>query len=105
VATQDALYFSWGSGSGIYRSTLGKLAPSGDGLVKTTSGEYFNPSHGPPTLVVALENGQLNVYRAKVSWARFNDWQDPEFMGTLKDFGDRLAIVDGNGRELPSTLP
>jgi hypothetical protein len=105
VATQGAFYYSWGSGSGVYRSRFGKLAPSGDGLVKTISGEYFNPSLGPPTLVVALENGQLRVYRANVYWGKFNDWQDPEFMGTLKDFGDRLAIVHSNGQELPSTLP
>jgi hypothetical protein len=39
------------------------------------------------------------------SLGKFNEWEDPELMGTLKDLGDRLAIVDNNGQELPSTLP
>ncbi len=105
VAANGAFYYSWGSGSGVFRSTLGKLAPSGSTLAKTTSIEYFNRSYGPPGLVIAREGEPLLVYRATVDLGKFNEWKDPELMGTLKDFGDRLAIVDNNGQELPSTLP
>jgi len=66
---------------------------------------YTNASLGPPNLVVALENGQVVVYRATVYWEHFNDWLNPERMGTRKDFRDRLGILDSNGRELGETLP
>jgi hypothetical protein len=105
VVANGAFYYSWGWGSGIYRSNLGKLAPNGTSLVRTTSPAYFNPSSGPPGLVVALEDGRLVVYRATVYWGKFNEWLDPEPMGFLKDFGDRLAVVDDSGKELSTTLP
>jgi hypothetical protein len=105
AATNGAFYYSWSWGSGIFRSLLGKVAPAGDDLVKTTSGEYFNPGMGPPNLVVALEGGQVVVYRATVYWAKFNEWENPELIGMLADFGDRLAIVDSEGQELPNVLP
>jgi hypothetical protein len=98
-------YYSWGWGSGIYRTFLSKLAPDGTGLARTDSDPYYNSSGGPPSLVIALESGQLVVYRATVYWEKFNEWLDPELIGTLVDYGDRLAIVDGNGRELPQVLP
>jgi len=105
LVASGAFYFSWNSGSGVFRSTLGKLAPEGAGLLRTTSIDYFNPSSGPPGLVVAREGEQLLVYRATVYWGDFNEWTNPELMGTLKDFGDRLAVVDNDGEEIPSTLP
>ena len=105
AATKGAFYYSWSWGSGIYRSFLGKVAPDDDRLVKTSSVAYFNPSMGPPGLVVASEDGQVVVYRATVHWAKFNEWQNPELIGTLADDGDHLAIVDSDGQELPNVLP
>lgn len=105
VAANGAFYYSWRSGSGIDYSILGKLAPDGDVLAGTSSIEYTNPSLGPPNLVVALEGGQVLVYRATVYWGKFNDWLTPELMGTLKDFGDHLGILDSTGQELPAKLP
>jgi hypothetical protein len=105
VATNGAFYFSRGWGSGMYRTTFGKLAPSGAGLVKTTSGGYFNSGYGPPPLVIALEAGRILVYRPARSPRVFNEWQSGTLIGVLKDFGDRLAIVDSNEQEIPSMLP
>ncbi|MBN2575703.1 MAG: hypothetical protein JXP73_14145 [Deltaproteobacteria bacterium] len=105
LVADGAFYYSWDSGSGIFRSALGKLAPSAATLLRTRSIDYFNPGSGPPGLVVDREGEQLLVYRAWVDWGKVNEWQNPEFMGTLADFGDRLAIVDDAGQELPSTLP
>jgi hypothetical protein len=105
VATNGAFYFSRGWGSGMYRTNFGKLAPSGAGLVKTTSGGYFNYGSGPPPLVIALEAGRILVYRPAGFPRTFNQWQSGTLIGTLKDFGDRLAIVDSNEQELPGTLP
>jgi hypothetical protein len=102
VIANGVFYFSWGSGSGIYRSNLGKLALKGTTLTRTTSAAYFNPGSGPPGLVVSLENERLVVDRA---WGKFNEWTNPERMGFLKDFGDRLAVVDSNGKEISTTLP
>ena len=105
VFANGAFYYSWVYGSGISYSVLGKLAPAGDALVRTTSVYYTNASLGPPNLVVAMANGQLVVYRATVYWGQFNDWLNPELMGTLADFGDRLGILDSNGQELGARLP
>jgi len=103
--TNGAFYYSWGSGSGIYRSNLGKVALDGTTLIRATSPSYFNPSSGPPGLVVTLENARLVVYRAAVAWGKFNEWTNPEPIGFLKDYGDRLAVVDDTGKELSTTLP
>ena len=105
VVANGAFYYSWVVGSGISHSILGKLAPDGAALARTISYSYTNASLNPPNLVVALENGQVVVYRATVDWEHFNDWQNPERMGTLKDFGDRLGILDSNGQELEEMLP
>jgi hypothetical protein len=105
VVADGAFYYSWSSGSGIFRSALGKLIVSrGSVLVKYGSPAYVNPGFGPPGLVVAYEGGQVVVYRATVGWAKFNEWQNPEYIGLLKDFGDHLSIMNG-GKELPTTLP
>jgi hypothetical protein len=105
MATQGAFYSSWGAGSGIYRTNFVKLAPSGAGLVRTTSGGYVNSNDGPPPLVVALVAEQILVYRPASTPTDFNQWQGGELIGTLKDFGDRLGIVDGNGQEIPAEFP
>ena len=105
VVTHSAFYYSWGSGSGMYRTNFGKLAPSGPMLVRTTSGGYPNPGYGPPPLVIALEAGQILVYRPAGFPSDFNQWEGGELIGTLKDFGDRLAIVDSSGQEIPAAFP
>jgi hypothetical protein len=105
VVANGAFYYSWGYGSGIYTSNLGKLVLDAASLVRTTGPGYRNPGSGPPGLVVALENARLVVYRATVNWGKFNEWLNPEPMGYLKDFGDRLAVVDGSGKEISTTLP
>lgn len=105
VVANGAFYYSWTVGSGISYSILGKLAPDGAALARTISYSYSNASLNPPNLVVALESGQVVVYRATVDWEHFNDWLNPELMGTLKDFGDRLGILDSNGHELGEMLP
>jgi hypothetical protein len=105
VAINGAFYYSWGSGSGIYRTIFGKLAPNGTTFVKTTSGGYTNGSYGPPPLVIALEAGQMLVYRPSRTPSDFNQWEGGELVGTLKDFGDRLALVDSNGQEIAPFAP
>jgi hypothetical protein len=106
VANGGAYYYSWPVGSGIPASILGKLAVSGGGLGQTVSQTYHNGNTGVPRrLVVTLEGDKLVVYRANVSWGHFNDWQNPELIGPLADFGDRLGILDSNGRELSDTIP
>jgi hypothetical protein len=106
VANGGAFYYSWPVGSGIPSSILGKLAVSDGGLGQTVSQTYHNGNTGVPRrLVVTLDSGKLVVYRANVSWGHFNDWQNPELIGPLADFGDRLGILDGNGQELSDTIP
>ena len=105
VATGGAFYYSSGWGSGIYRTNFCKLAPSGPALVKTTSGGYTNSGYGPPPLVVALDAGQILVYRPTAFSFDFNQWQGGDLVGTLKDFGNRLAIVDSSGQEIPAEFP
>jgi hypothetical protein len=105
VVAEGAFYYSYGVGSGIAYSVLGKLAWDGAALVRTQSPHYTNPSHGPPHLVVAAQSGRVVVYRARVS-GELNEWHEPaELMGTLVDFGNHLGIVDSSGRELGETLP
>lgn len=79
--------------------------PAADTWRRTTSIDYFNSGLGPPGLVVASEGDALRGYRAEVAWGAVNEWQNAEPIGTLADLGDRLAIVDGEGKEIPSTLP
>jgi hypothetical protein len=105
LVADGAFYYSWITGSGISYSLLGKLAPSGDAWLRTESTRYTNSGMGPPNLVVALGDSGVLVYRARVYWESFNDWSYPELMGTLKDFGDRLGILDGNGTEIGARLP
>ena len=105
VATSGAFYYSRGWGSGIYRTNFCKLAPSGPALVKTTSGGYTNSGYGPPPLVVALDAGQILVYRPAAFPFDFNQWQGGDLVGTLKDLGNRLAIVDSSGQEIPAEFP
>jgi hypothetical protein len=105
LAADGAFYFSWAPGSGVAYSVLGKLGADGDALARTISPAYLNPSYGPPNLVVAPGTGQILVYRATSVWNQFNVWGNPEVMGTLADFGDRLAIIGNDGRELGQILP
>jgi hypothetical protein len=103
VVANGAFYYSWSLGSGIFQSRLGKLVPNGTALVKTESPGYWNSTKGPPGLVVQASGANLAVYRAATS--AFNVWSNPELIGTLADFGDRLAILDSSSREIPETLP
>jgi hypothetical protein len=105
VVLNGALYYSWEWGSGISRTSMGKMAPvtpGGPGMVKITSVAYLDRD-----LVLVLENEQLAVYQAVVYWGKFNEWEsrDAKPTGSLKDYGDRLAVVDENGKELSTTLP
>lgn len=103
LVDHGAFYFSWGSGSGIYRSRLGKFSANGAVLSRIVSAEYFNANSAPPTLVLQASGSTIAVKRADVT--AFNVWATAEAIGTLKDHGDRLAIVDDAGQELPTTLP
>jgi hypothetical protein len=103
LVANGAFYCSWNLGSGIFYSRFGKLAPSGAALTKTESPAYRNSSMGPPGLVVQASGTTLDVYRVAAS--ALNVWSNPELIGTLADFGDRLAVVDGSSQELPTTLP
>jgi hypothetical protein len=103
VVLNGAFYYSWDSGSGIFYTRIGKLAPSGSALVKTESPAYTNPGHGPPGLVVQASGTSIVVYRVQAS--SFNGWSNPELIGTLRDFGDHLGVVNGGGQEIPTTLP
>ncbi len=105
VATNGAFYYSRGWGSGVYRTNFCKLAPSGAALVKITSGGYTNSGYGPPPLVVALAAGQILVYRPSAFPFDFNQWQGGDLVGTLKDLGNRLAVVDSSGQEIPAMFP
>jgi hypothetical protein len=105
VVKDGAFYYSWGAGSGVYRSIFGKLTPEGDGLAKLLSGEYFDTVTGGDTLVVSLADAQLAVYRATTLWSSFNDWSNPRYVGTLADLDGRLVVIGPDGRELPSLTP
>jgi hypothetical protein len=105
LVADGAFYYSWLTGSGISYSLLGKLAPSGDAWLRTESTRYSNLGMGSPDLVVALGDSGVLVYQARVYWESFNDWSYPYLVGTLKDFGDRLGILDGTGTELDARLP
>jgi hypothetical protein len=105
VVANGAFYYSWGWGSGIYRTHFGRLAPSGGALVQIKSGGYTIFGDDPPPLVVAFEGGQILVYRPARSPSDFNQWQGGDLVGTLKDLGDRLAIVDRSGQEIPASFP
>jgi hypothetical protein len=103
VVTNGAFYFSWGSGSGIYRSRLGKFAPNGAQFVRTVSPEYFNAGLSGPPLVLQVSGADILVYRAS-SYA-FNGPPTGDPIGKVKDLGDALSIVDDTGRAIPSMLP
>ena len=106
VSHNGAFYYSWGRGSGIYRSTLGKLTPGAGAWGRTTSIDYFNVGgNGLPNLVVDRQGDRLLVYDAQVTWGKVNEWRNPKLVGTLADLGDRLAVIDENGQELPGGRP
>ena len=53
----------------------------------------------PPPLVLEADATEVLVYRAMTDV--FNVWSTKELFGTLKDYGDRLAILDSTGQEIP----
>ena len=53
----------------------------------------------PPPLVLEADATEVLVYRAMTDV--FNVWSTKALFGTLKDYGDRLAIVDSTGQEIP----
>ena len=99
-----AFYFSWGSGSGVFRSRLGKLVPNGAQFTRSVSPEYFNASLGPPPLVLQVSGADIFVHRAANTLA-FNEASSAKKMGKLKDLGDALVIVDDAGNAIATTLP
>jgi len=97
VVANGALYYSWQFGSGLYYSNIGKVAADGSALVQTVGPSYMLGS--PPPLVLETDTTEVLVYRAMTDV--FNVWSTKEPFGTLKDYGDRLAIVDSTGQEIP----
>ena len=97
VVANGALYYSWQFGSGIYYSSIGKVAADSSALVQTAAPAYMLGS--PPPLVLEAAATDVLVYRALTQV--FNVWSTKELFGTLKDYGDRLAILDSNGLEIP----
>jgi hypothetical protein len=97
VVANGALYYSWQFGSGLYYSNIGKVAADGSALVQTVGPSYMLGS--PPPLVLEADATEVLVYRAMTDV--FNVWSTKELFGTLKDYGDRLAILDSTGQEIP----
>ena len=97
VVANGALYYSWQFGSGLYYSNIGKVAADGSALVQTVGPSYMLGS--PPPLVLEADATEVLVYRAMTDV--FNVWSTKALFGTLKDYGDRLAIVDSTGQEIP----
>jgi hypothetical protein len=103
LVANGAFYFAWGSGSGVFRSRLGKLAPDGAEFTKSVSPEYFNANSSGPPLVLQTSGSDILVYRARDT--AFNQWSSAELIGKLKDLGDSLTIVDDSGQPIAATLP
>jgi hypothetical protein len=97
VVANGALYYSWQFGSGLYYSNIGKVAADGSALVQTVGPSYMLGS--PPPLVLEADATEVLVYRAMTDV--FNVWSTKAPFGTLKDYGDRLAILDSTGQEIP----
>ena len=97
VVANGALYYSWQFGSGIFYSSIGKVASDGSALVEAV-GPFYSLG-APPPLVLEATATDVLVYRAMPQV--FNVWSTKELFGTLKDYGDRLAILDSNGQEIP----
>jgi hypothetical protein len=107
AATGGAFYYSYETGSGVSRTVFAKLVPDGSNFIQTKSDGYFNSTYGPFPLVIALVDGKLSVYRpASYPYPhKFNEWQVGTLIGTLKDLGNHLAIVDADGHEITTGLP
>jgi hypothetical protein len=103
VVVGGAFYFSWGSGSGVFRSQLGKLVPNGAQFTRTVSAEYKNANFGWPPLVLRVSGADILVHRA--SSTVFNDPPTADPIGQVKDLGDALSIVDDAGRAIANILP
>ena len=99
-----AFYFSWGSGSGVFRSRLGKLVPNGAQFTRSVSPEYFNANLAPPPLALQVSGADIFVHRAAHAF-EFNGEFAAEKLGKLKDLGDALVIVDDSGNPIATTLP
>lgn len=104
LVVNGAFYFSWGTGSGAFRSRLGKLAPNAAKFNRSVSPEYFNPGYRPPPLVLEVSGADIFVHRA-VNALEFNGPASAEKIGKLKDLGDTLTIVDDSGNAIATALP
>jgi hypothetical protein len=103
LVANGAFYFSWGFGSGVYRSQIGKLTREGDTFTKVVSPVYTNASLGPPPVGVRKLGAQIGVFRARVY--RFNEWLSDEKLGRLDDRCESLVVVDDSGQPISQRLP
>lgn len=103
LVANGAFYFSWGSGSGVFRSQIGKLTPDGPQFTRVVSAASMNASYGPPPLVVQKAGTDILVYRANPT--AFNQWSSADQLGKLDDRRDSLVVVDGSGQPIANPLP
>jgi len=103
VVANGAFYFSWGFGSGVFRSRIGKLAPNGVQFTRIVSPSYVNANSGGPPLVLRVSGADILVHRA--SSQVFNEPSTSAQVGKVKDLGDALTIVDDSGQPIAETLP
>ena len=77
--------------------------PQGTGLTRIVSSVYINSDWRIPYLVLQAFGADILVLRAMPT--DLNVWPTSQPIGMLKDYGDRLAVVDSNGQEIPTTIP
>ena len=100
LIAKGAFYFSWEWGSGDVRSQVGKLTPAGSGLTRVQSVEYFNR-------LLVLEASGSDILAYPGVGLGFNQLPSSGAapVGKLEEAGDRLMIVDGSGKEIPTKPP
>jgi hypothetical protein len=104
LVANGAFYFSWGTGSGVLRSQIGKLVPNGTQFTRSVSPGYIHAGTSPSRLILQLSASNILVFRTDVG--AFNQWSSTlEHVGWLRDLGDTLTIVDDAGQPIPSPLP
>jgi hypothetical protein len=100
VVVRGAFYISWTSGSGIRSAHIGRI--TGDSELVLTESPAYRFDAPPFDLMLREVRGVITVERARAKG--FNLWEDGQVVGTMRDEGSRLAIVNRDGQEMAPDL-